>query len=303
MNKDILPKISIIVLAIVFFSVALIAEATVGGPTFVDSFKYNPADESVYYIQTSTSGRGCPPGLMKISLNSGIVNAVFSCNDAESLMGLGNDFSVVDAEIARMTTGFKDLTPINLVKNNIFVDVVFVRTEKLSQTDYTMRNHYITKVFQNNNKIGEFQITGCNLEQPFIFGGYTIPSFNKKIILLLSTKGDCFEGGYILERLLVLEGVDRLDKTYSSDLLKTRSALAPSESTLVIFEKDKVIVEEKKESETPNVIGGGTTNSATNSVDTKNYSGSYSTLLLIAIIIVSILAGTVFGGLIFKPKM
>ena len=43
------------------------ALATVGGPTFIHTLKYNPLDESVYYIQNSESGRGCPPGLMKIS--------------------------------------------------------------------------------------------------------------------------------------------------------------------------------------------------------------------------------------------
>ena len=82
-------KIYIFLFILMSFFVSENARATVGGPTFIREFKYNPLDESVYYIQTSESGRGCPPGLHKISLNTSQSQVVYSCDQGEKFIKIG----------------------------------------------------------------------------------------------------------------------------------------------------------------------------------------------------------------------
>ena len=221
---------SFILLGVLFF--ASNAFATVGGPIFIYDFKYNPVDESVYYIEKSEGGRGCPPELLKISLNSGKSQVVYSCDEGEKLVG-GNN------AINKIIQNFKDLTPINLKENRISIDISFVNYEKMSPEDDWIKNaNFIASVYQDNKKIIDFPISGCNLKQPFLFAGYAIPGFDKKIVLLLSTKGDCWEGGYTYETLHVVGGVNNLNKTNLTNFYKGSSALVPNEGTLMVFESE-----------------------------------------------------------------
>ena len=64
--------------------------ATVGGPTFIYDFRYNPLDESVYYIKQDFGGRGCPPELIRLSLNSGKTDIAYSCSEGEKIISLDN---------------------------------------------------------------------------------------------------------------------------------------------------------------------------------------------------------------------
>ena len=215
--------------------------ATVGGPTFIYDFKYNPSNESVYYTLYSESGRGCPPLLMKMSLNSGKIDTVFSCDEGEKLIeGNGYQFNPVNAAIDKITGNFKRLIPINLKSNKIAADVVFVNHENIMPDvpEITKANFTIS-IFQDGKKITDFKRVGCNVDQPFVFEGYAIPGFDKKIVLLLSSKGDCWEGGYINESLHVVGGVSNLDKTYLNSY-KGASALVPNEGTLVVYESESV---------------------------------------------------------------
>ncbi len=211
--------------------------ATVGGPTFIHTFKYNPQDESVYYIENDQNGRGCPPELNKISLNSGKSQVVYSCSEGEKLIeGNGYKFDPVYAEINKIISNFKDLTPINLKDNRISVGISLVDYEKMSpELDEISKANFIASVYQDGKKVIDLPVSGCNLKQPFVFAGYAIPGFDKKIVLLLSTKGDCWEGGYIRESLHVVGGVNNLDKEYYPNSYKESSALVPSEATLVVY--------------------------------------------------------------------
>jgi hypothetical protein len=252
-------------LIIILFVATLFASttlATVGGPTYIGFFTYNSADESVYYVHNSQSGRGCPPELKKISLATKEVSTSFSCDQGEALVGRGNyteGLALARDRINQITTSFKDITPISLPKNNIRIDVTFVRSEKVDPSiDWTSLSHFTATVYQGNTKVDEFPITGCAIEQPFTFAGYTVPGFDKKIILLSSTKGDCFEGGYISERLHVVGGVDGLNKEYSGQYKSDQSPLIPDESNIVLFERDSVNL-----SESPTTPGTSRTTSIT----------------------------------------
>ncbi|KND49918.1 MAG: hypothetical protein AB197_00200 [Parcubacteria bacterium C7867-002] len=232
------------------FTITLCASpvfATVGGPTYIGFFKYNSADESVYYVEHSQSGRGCPPELKKISLATEKDETVFSCTQGEELTGSNytEGLTRVRDHINEITAPLKDITPISLPKNNIRIDVEFVRSEHTDPTiDWTTLSHFVAKVYQGTTKVDEFPITGCNTEQPFSFAGYAIPGFEKKIVLLSSTKGDCFEGGYTVERLHVAAGLDGLNKEYSGQYKTDQSPLTPHESTVVLFERDTVDLSE-----------------------------------------------------------
>lgn len=234
-----------IILGILF--IASNAFATVGGPTLIHDFKYNPVDESVYYTLSSGSGRGCPPELLKISLNTGKLEIVLSCEEGEKMRGDNYESSSVNSAIAKITDGFKYLIPINLKTNKIFIDVNFIDYTRFDSDPESIRNaNFVASVYQDNKKIIDIPISGCSKEQPFIFGGYAIPGFDKKIVLLLSAKGDCFEGGYIDESLHVVGGVNNLDKTYNGNFHKGVSPLVPNEGTLVVFEADSVNSENKE---------------------------------------------------------
>jgi len=218
-------------------------EATVGGESLIYNFKYNPADESIYYIFQSDSGRGCPPELMKLSLNSEKTETVLSCSQGESLLSESNnyDYSSVGLEIERITKDFKPLTTLDLKLNNIAIDVNFISAENYSsEINEVMRRYFTALVYQGNNKVKELSMVGCNLNQPFTFQGYAIPGYNKRIALLLSTKGNCFEGGYANESLYTVTGVDNLNKTVTTNFFKSSSALTPNEGNLVIYESDNI---------------------------------------------------------------
>ncbi len=222
------------------------AEATVGGPTFVGSFSYNPENESVYYVLQSQDGRGCPPLLQSISLADEAVTTELSCDEAEGLAG--EEYSNQDRvfqKISEITEGFKYLSPISLSKNGVDVEVAFVESETLEDSpDFVIRSLFSAVVYQDGQKIDEFEIIGCSVDQPFSFAGYAIPGFEKKIVLLSSTKGDCWEGGYTYERLHVIGGLSVLDRASSGNEYKSHaSALVPSAGTLVVFEKEAVSIE------------------------------------------------------------
>lgn len=208
--------------------------ATVGGPTIIHDFTYNPTNESVYYVKQDGGGRGCPPELLALSLTTEKVTAALSCDQGEQMT-----LEQVNTKIDALTNGFKFLTPLNLKRNGIAIDLQFTKTETFgSDSDEIMWRHFIVTLYQNGKKVKEFPITGCNLEQPFTFQGYSIPGFDKKIVILSSAKGNCFEGGYINEALYVVGGVDNLDKSVTDNFYKGQSALLPNEGNLVVYESD-----------------------------------------------------------------
>ena len=171
----------------VFASLMLaeVASATVGGPTYIYDFKYNPKDESVYYTESDYGGRGCPPMLSKTSLATGVSSKVYSCDQGEKVYD-GKDYDAavaqVRSEINAITQNFKNLVPINLKKNDISIDLKFVRSENLSpEIDEIKNSVFKATIFEDGKKITETEVSGCNTEQPFTFAGYAVPGFDKKI--------------------------------------------------------------------------------------------------------------------------
>jgi len=289
--KIILKYVGTFLFLLVFLSSVFTVKnvlATVGGPTFIYDFKYNPSNESVYYIKQDFGGRGCPPELIKISLNTEKTDIAFSCSEGEKLPPAENPYtSPASIEISRITKDFKALSPINLKDNNISININFVSEENYSpEVNDLLRRHFTAYVYQNGSKIDELKITGCNLDQPFLFQGYAIPGFEKKIALLLSTRGDCFEGGYIDENLYVVGGVNNLDKTPLTNFYKDLFGLTPNEGSLVVFESDKGSNEITK---TP------TQTQTQTPPPTQTEQQKFPTMTLVIVGALSLIIGTILG--------
>lgn len=250
MNKN---KLISSVISLLVLSIPVFVNATVGGETLIGNFKYNTANESVYYGLADGGGRGCPPQLFSLSLNSEKTSVVFSCNEGEQL-----SLEQVYSKINTITSGFKPLVPLSLKSNAITVDINFVKDETYGagSNDILLR-HFTASIYQNGKKIKEFPITGCYVNQPFTFQGYSIPGFNKKIILLVSAINNCAEGGYIYESLQIIGGVDNLDKTVIDNFQKGMFPLSPNNGNLVIYESDKVSTADNTVKE--NLIAASTT--------------------------------------------
>ncbi len=276
------------------------AQATVGGPSFISTFTYSPANESIYYIKKEEGGRGCPPELMKMSLVSGRSDVVFSCTQGESLLGTSDSgVPLVNMEISKITKDFKILTPIDLKKNQIFIDVSFLNSEKYSpESNEMLKSNFNGAIYQDNRKIAELSITGCTKEQPFLFAGYAIPGFERKIVLLLSTKGDCAEGGYINETLYVVGGVSSLNREYFTNSYKGLSALTAGVGTLTVFESDETEIKAKiapiKNTNTTDIQVAVKDIPATTPKDTP------SLFTTIGIVLISVLSGLFVGRLLYK---
>ncbi len=254
------------------------AHATTGGPNFIYDFKYNHADESVYFTRSDQSGRGCPPELFKISLETRNSSIVYTCDMGEAIVNQSNNYNydLVRQAIQNITNTFKPLTVIDLKKNNIEIDLQFVKEEKYQGDDSVRSRTFKGVVYQNNQKVDEFILSGCSIDQPFIFQGYAIPGFEKKIMILSSTRSDCVEGGYIGESIKVVGGVDNLDKSYAQYNYKSASALVASESTLIVFEADTVST--TTETETPEENNPGAT-------ETTSKRAIYTTIVSVILVL------------------
>jgi hypothetical protein len=226
-------KILSLFIVVAFFGAVGTLHATVGGENLIDSLTYNPENESVYYVEQNFGGKGCPPELFKMSLASGKSDVVFPCAE---------DFNNAREKISSITSSFKRLDALNFKKNDITIDLTFVRAENYS-AEYAevLTNHFTATVYQNGQKVADFPVQGCSTKQPFTFQGYSIPGFNKKIVVLVSAKGNCFEGGYIDEYVHVVGGVNVIDRA-PVNFYKGLSPLLPNEGNYVIYAGDKVTV-------------------------------------------------------------
>jgi hypothetical protein len=240
MNKQIKNIVSIFIFITISTLIPKFTIATVGGNYTVYDFRYNPKDESVYYLVQDFGGRGCPPTLNKISLESEEIFSVFSCNDGEEKVMKDPSYNVL-SDIYTITQNFKNLMPIDLNKNSINIDVNFKKDEFFDELSGELKQKiFNVDIFQNGNKIDGFELSGCYLDQPFSFKGYQIPGFEKKIILLVSRTRDCFEGGYIGESIFVINNIENLNKDYFSSSYKGDDPLYPDKGVLIVSENDSV---------------------------------------------------------------
>jgi len=209
------------------------ALATVGGPTYISEIAISIADNAVYYKVHDGGGRGCPPIIHKIDLATLKDSEVKSCNQVENEYSY-NDMQKYEQFIADIYQDLFYLGSVSLTKNNIDVKVEFLKENKLEGEDnWVISSDFRATITQDSKKIGEINFKGCAKDQPHVFEGYMIPD-SDKMGILISNKGDCFEGGYLGESLSVIKGVTYYDKNIVRSF-KTASATEPNTGNMVVY--------------------------------------------------------------------
>lgn len=210
------------------------ALATVGGPIYVSRIAYSPVVNSVYYLSNRNDGMGCPPIIHQISLKDGQDVEVMSCRQVFQEYYSGDANNGEQKYNKFLTDYYKKLRSIgsiSLKKNNIDIEV-----EALSERVENGEKYWTdfqAVVTQLGKEVKRVSFQGCDKDQPHIFEGYRIPG-SDKMALLISTKGDCFEGGYASETIRLIEGINYRD-TESVRGVKEAVMSEPSEANLVVF--------------------------------------------------------------------
>jgi len=232
-------KLKLLIVSVALLLVASTASATVGGPTNIFDFKYDAQSNSVYYQVQNFGGRGCPPILMNLSVANNTTKEIIPCDDENP----------TQERINAITGNLPTISPIHLRKNNISVLIEEKGAEYWEDTEELKRRSFVAHIFQNGKEVGSTPFSGCNLDQPIVIDGYTVPNAPDAIVFLFSTKGDCFEGGYISESLHAVSGISITPET-DVYVYKSNQSLAPHEGSLVVYPTT-----EKKSPIDPVIIG------------------------------------------------
>ena len=217
-----MKKIYIFVLVIILGFIFTIntANATTGGSLMISDIKYNPNNNTVYYLVNDNGGRGCLPELYSYTIDKQEEKIIYDCDYAESN---GDGYQ---EKIDFIMNGLIPLDRIDLNNNSISANVMI---------DYTYHDDYFSQIslkadlFQNDEKKLLIEFPGCEFGQKVNFEGYIVPEKND-LFILVSTKNICFEYRYIGEKLFYVPVFEINDMTalsersidiYGYDLIKS----------------------------------------------------------------------------------
>lgn len=251
--------------------------ATVGGPTYLSQIAYKASDKSLIYLENSSDGRGCPPIIHSISLSTLKDTQIKTCD--EIFQQFSPNLNGEDKYLQFISDTYENLpylSSVSLKKNNLNVRVEFLDEHVENGEKNWSEFHAV--LTQDNKEVGTINFRGCSKDQPHIFEGYMIPNTDAMAVVI-SNKGDCFEGGYVRESLSIVKGI----KYYNTDTVrgfKEKSATEPNIGNLVVYAASE----------------DGTGNENNPTVDQKN---SFVNILLP---IVTFFVGAGAGYIIFKNK-
>lgn len=233
-------------IATAVFVYANTASATVGGPMLVSHLGYKPGERAVYYIQHDGGGRGCPPIVHRIGLEDLEDKEVVSCAQAEERYDFSNGgYNRYEAEL--FDTLYKDVSylgSVSLKGNGITIEVRSVKENFVEDSDWKVSTDFNAKVMQDGKLVGEFDFRGCSKDQPHVFEGYMILD-SDEMALLLSNKGDCWEGGYVEEEVFILNGVSYKDKNVVRSY-KEKQPTEPNLANMIVYADGDTGLTEKK---------------------------------------------------------
>lgn len=284
-------SLSIIILSV--FSLLILSEkvfAAVEGPTYISEIAYNASNDSVYYLKTHYDGKGCPPVIHQVNLTNSQDTEVKTCD--EVFQEYFNGYSEKSDQKYRqfIFNFYKNLSyigSVSLKKNNINVSVSTLSERVENGGKYW--TEFRATVTQDNKEIAKIDFRGCDKEQPHTFEGYKIPNSNTMAILI-SNKGDCFEGGYIRESIYIIKGI----KYYDTNVVrgfKEASATEPNSGNMIVFASSK------------DVVNNNIDNSANQSEVTQSSQQTQSKNLTTALILIGVVVfimGILLGYLIGK---
>ena len=229
-----MTKLSVFLSILGILFIGSSALATVGGPTYISEIAFNAALNSVYYKVHDGGGRGCPPIIHQINLTTLKDSEVKSCTQVEQEFPYSEENTQkYNQFIADTYQNLSYLGSVSLKKNNIDVQVEFISEYKMEGFDEPVWNNFLATITQDGKEIGKINFKGCAKDQPHVFEGYMIPD-SDKMAILISNKGDCFEGGYVKESLSVIKGVTYYDKNIVRNF-KSVSATEPNGGNMVVY--------------------------------------------------------------------
>lgn len=283
MNKN-YTLLSIFILTL--FSLLISGErvfATVGGPTYISQIAYKDSDGSVYYLESDMGGKGCPPIIHSINLAKNQDIEVKTCD--EVFQQFFKDYNEESRQkygqfISDAYKNLPYLGSVSLKKNNIDVRVE-VLSEHIENGE-TFWTEFRATLTQDNKEVAKLDFRGCSKDQPHIFEGYKI-SNTGAMAILISNKGDCFEGGYVRESLSIIGGIKYYDTNIVRSI-KDESATEPNTGNMVVYATTKDVVHDNNINDTP-------------LAPQKN---SVAEIILMAIIFI---AGTALGYLIGRKSL
>ncbi|MBU4338671.1 hypothetical protein KKB43_03770 [Patescibacteria group bacterium] len=234
MNKKYI-LLSIVILTT--FSLLILGEkvlATVGGQTYISEIAYNTTNSSVYYLVNDYSGKECPPVIHSINLANNQDTQIKTCD--EVFQEFFKNYSEENNQKYRqfISDFYKNLFfigSVSLKKNNINVSVSTLSERVENGEKYWTEFRAI--LTQDNKEVAKIDFRGCDKEQPHIFEGYKIPN-SDAMAILISNKGDCFEGGYVRETLHLVRGI----KYYDTNIVrsfKESSATEPNLGNMIVY--------------------------------------------------------------------
>lgn len=286
MNKN-YTLLSIIVLAI--FSFLISSEkvvATVGGPTYISKIAYKASDNLVYYLESNMGGKGCPQIIHSVNLVKIKDTEVKTCDEVFQQFFKDYNEEENQSKYSRFIydtyQGLSYLGSISLKKNNINVNVEFI-SENVAEDGEVYLREFDAVITQDGKALTSIRFRGCLKDQPHIFEGYRIPNTDAMAILI-SNKGDCFEGGYTRESLSIVRGIKYYDTNIIRSI-KEESATEPNTGNMVIYATLKDVVNDNNTNNKP----------TTSPAPQKN---SVSEIILMAVIF--IVGGTL--GYIIRRK-
>lgn len=248
MNKNNLTLLLIFSLIFSFSILAKNASATVGGPSYISEIRLNTSSDSVYYVKNDYGGKGCPPIIHAVNLATTQDVEVKTCDQAFKEFFSGENGDEKYRQFIMDT--YKDflyLGSISLKKNHIDVRVNFL-SEHIEGGE-TYWSDFEAIVTQDNKEVAKINFRGCDKDQPHVFEGYMVPD-SGAMALVISNKGDCFEGGYIYESLYLIKSM----KYYDTKIVrsyKTESATEPNSGNMVVFADSDDTKDNNDGTETP----------------------------------------------------
>lgn len=282
------------IFVLILFSFLISGEqvlATVGGPTYIFQIAYKDSDNSVYYLKSDMGGKGCPPIIHSVNLAKMQDIEVKTCD--EVFEEYSQDYSEESNQKYKqfISDNYKNLSylgSVSLEKNHIDV-----RIEELSEhieDGEIFWTEFRATLTQDNKEVARLDIRGCSKDQPHIFEGYRIPNTDAMTILI-SNKGDCFEGGYVRESLSIVRGIKYYDTNVVRSV-KEESATEPNTGNMVVYAASKDVVNDN-EVVNNNFNSAPTISPAPQSAPKKN---SVVKIILMAVIFtIGILIGYLLG--------
>ncbi len=221
------------------------SEATVGGPIYISNIQGKNGSTEIIYEINSYSGRGCRPTIVTQDAITGIKKELLSCNESEKLSD--NDF-LIEEEV--LLSGYPTvLDRIDLNKNKISAVITSAIEEKYDASKGNFGGtDFSVDIYQDSVKKATITYKGCKPNQPQVINGYRMLN-NKGIVFVVSTIGDCFEGGYTEQRVYIVNDIAILDSkplpiVNNAEAIVDHGSLIPS-SKEVVKNDEKVVTEVK----------------------------------------------------------